>query len=787
MIPAAILAAGAYAGGTILGALLGGPWWITALLASTLAVAAALRATTRRGATTLLAAVALAAAGHARFETVALTPPPPIASMAGTHSVTGVVREDARLRGSLQQVDLNVKRIDDAASTGGVRLQLRTEGDPLRGGERVRFIGRLEQPSNEPTNLGEFDYASYLRSRNVYAISRYPTDVARLGQTDAAWRAALRSLHRGAVESIGRTLPEPEASLAAGVLVGERGTLPARDVEALRVTGTTHLVVVSGQNIALLLGVAIAALTIVMSRRRAAIATLALLGPYVILVGGDPPVVRAAIMSVGIALASVTGRRTPGWVYLLYAVATMLAIDPRLARDIAFQLSATATAGVIVLAPPLRDAILTRFPRTAEGWRAALIEAAATATGASLAVLPVQVAAFGRLSPWSVPANILVAPLYEATFAVSAIAAAIGWFEPVATAFGFVARFAPAAFLGLVRLLAQLPGADIPIAAPMLVGIAFYALLALGTWLLAQRAEVADAPALAPSRNSHLGLTVALAVTAGGLWIAVLTPQPALASVTVIDVGQGQAILVEDGGRRVLIDAGPPDGAVLRALPRIGATGALDVLVVTHVDADHAGGVREVTRRIGASDVRAARGVTIPGNVPHEEIDIGDRIRVSDRVTIEVLAPPVATLPASISSRNDAALVLLVRIGERRILLPADIERPAEQWLVASGLDLRADALVVPHHGSTTSSTREFLDAVQPRVAVVSVGARNAYGHPAPEVLARYGAVQVLRTDESGDITLRSDGSRLWVAPQRERVPVPTRTPRATSTATPAR
>ena len=517
MIPAGILAAGAYAGGTILGALLGGPWWITALLASTLAIAAALRATTVRGATTLLAAVALAAAGHARYEAVALTPPPPLASMSGTHLVTGVVREDARLRGALQQVDLEVERIDDAASTGGVRLQLRTEGDPLRGGERVRFIGRLEQPSNEPTNLGEFDYASYLRSRDVYAISRYPTDVVRLGQTDAAWRAALRSLHRGAVESIGRTLSEPEASLAAGVLVGERGTLPARDVEALRVTGTTHLVVVSGQNIALLLGIAIATLTIVMSRRRAAIATLALLGPYVILVGGDPPVVRAAIMSVGIALASVTGRRTPGWVYLLYAVASMLAIDPRLARDIAFQLSATATAGVIVLAPPLRDAILTRFPRTAEGWRAALIEAAATATGASLAVLPVQVAAFGRLSPWSVPANILVAPLYEATFAVSAIAAAIGWFEPAATAFGFVARFAPAAFLGLVRLLAQLPGADIPIEAPMLLGIAFYGLLALGTWLLAQRAEVADAPALAPSRNSHLGLTVALAVTAGGL------------------------------------------------------------------------------------------------------------------------------------------------------------------------------------------------------------------------------------------------------------------------------
>ena len=532
-------------------------------------------------------------------------------------------------------------------------------------------------------------------------------------------------------------------------------------------TGTTHLIVVSGQNIALLLGVAIAALTLVISRRHAAIVTLGLLAPYVILVGADPPVMRAAIMSVGIALASVTGRRTPGWVYLLYAVAAMLAVDPRLARDVAFQLSATATAGVMLVAPPLCDAVFARLPRTAEGARAAFVEAAATTTGASLAVLPVQVAAFDRLAPWSVPANILVAPLYEATFAVSTVAACIGWIVPLAHAFGFVAHFAPAAFLALVRLLAQLPGAEVPVAAPILAGVAFYALLALATWQLGQRTEdEAQQLTLTRSRSSHLAGVVLLTVVAGGLWIVVLTPRPALASVTVLDVGQALAVLVEDGGRRVLVDAGPPDGAALRALPRVGASSGLDVIVVSHVDADHSGGVQELVQRLSVGDVRAGRGVQIPGGVPHDEIDIGDRIRVSDRVTIEVLAPPAATRPASLTSTNDTGIVLLVHIGDRRILLPADIEHGGEQWLAHSGLDLRADAIVVPHHGSTTSSSREFLDAVQPRVAVISVGARNAYGHPAPEVVARYGGVALYRTDESGDVTLRSDGSRMWVAAQ---------------------
>ncbi|MEI6137233.1 MAG: ComEC/Rec2 family competence protein, partial [Chloroflexota bacterium] len=387
MIPPLILAAAGYAGGTILGALLGGPWWITAVLASTLALTLALRAPGRGGWTVLVATVVLAAGGHARYEAASNAPLPPIASMTGTHRVTGIARADAFIRGSLEQVDLAIEQIDGAPSRGGVQLRLRAEERPILAGERVQFTGRIDPPPATET----FDYAAYLHSRDVYALSQYPVDMQRLGQTGPRWRIALESLHRRAVQNIERTFAEPEAALAAGVLVGERGTLPPSDAEALRVTGTTHLIVVSGQNIALLLGVAIAALTLVISRRHAAIVTLGLLAPYVILVGTDPPVVRAAIMSVGIALASVTGRRTPGWVYLLYAVA---AVDPRLARDVAFQLSATATAGVMLVAPPLRDAVFARLPRTAEGARAAFVEAAATATGASLAVLPVQVAAF---------------------------------------------------------------------------------------------------------------------------------------------------------------------------------------------------------------------------------------------------------------------------------------------------------------------------------------------------------------------------------------------------------
>ena len=781
-MPALLLAASAYVAGTVVAATVGGPPWATAALVTTIALAIGLGRREPMRWLVLPAAVLLATAGHARFEALAAWPPPPLAALSGLHEVEGIARADEVLDGSLVRVDLDVTRVDGqsapGARWGGLRVSLRGAHRTVSEGDRVELTARLDAlPAARAP-----DYAAYLASRNIDATAAYPARFEVHGNALPGWRNALHALRRRAVTNIERVLPEPEAALAAGILIGKQGALPARTAEALRLTGTTHLIVVSGQNVAMLLGVAIALLTLVMSRRHAALATLALLVPYVALVGAEPPVVRAAVMAVGIALASVTGRRTPGWVYLVQAVAIMLALDPLLARDVAFQLSATATAGVMVVAPALRDGAIARLPRAAEGWAAALIEATATAAGAALAVLPVQVAAFGRPAPWSIVANVLVAPVYEATFVVSAIAAVVGAFRFGASV-GVVLNLVPSLFLGIVDVIWRLPGADVTLHAPLAAGVTFYAALGGAVWWL-QRRDEAERPALDPGGVSGLALTVGLAAVAGGLWIAALTPTPALASVTVLDVGQGLAVLVRDGGHSVLVDAGPPDGAALRALAAEGLHDTLDLVIVSHRDSDHSGGLPELRRRLVVRDVRASRSTLQAIRAEGQEIDIGDRVRLSERTSVEVLGPPVETHDATLSSINDNGIVVLVRVGDVRVLLPADIEAPAESWLVGSGEDLRADALVVPHHGSSTSSTRPFLDAVQPAVAIVSVGAHNAYGHPVAEVMARYrdSGVPVYRTDESGSVTLRSEGSRLWVAPEHASTPVPTRTPSRTPT-----
>jgi competence protein ComEC len=752
-MPALPVVAAAFVAGAFAGAVLGGEWWLTSLAAAVVFLGTALWSRSRVSVFVLLAAAAFAAAGHARFEAAADRPPSALATLAGTHDVVGVIHDDPLLRGTAATVDLAVESVDGVSSEGGLRLTVPAPRTPLQADDRIAFTAELERPPE----IADFDYAAYLRRRGIYAVAAYPATWDVIGHADASWAtAALRGLRSWSITNIERVLPEPESSLAVGLLLGAERTMPDDLEAALRTTGTTHLVVVSGQNVALLLGTAVALLGTFMTRRRAALSVLVLLPAYVVLVGADPPVVRAAIMAVGLAVTEVSGRRTPGWVFLAYAAAIMLAFDPLLAVSVSFQLSLAATAGVLLLAPPLRDAALARLGLTDGGLTAATVEVAAISFAASLVVLPVQVATFEAIPLLQVPANVIVAPLYEAALLASVAAVTIGAIGPLPDVAGEVLRLPPATFIGVVRPLSRIPATTLEVNAPLVAGIVWYAFLVLMLWLLHRQRP----PAL--SQNTRAGLipTFMLAMAAGGLWLAALAPSERLASVTVLDVGQGLAVLVRDGGNAVLIDTGPPDGSVGAALSRVGQRSDIDAVVLTHDDLDHTGGLEFLRRRYEVSTVLAAPDLRGTGTQP---LDISDRVRVSDRTTIEVLAPPRGTTDARERSDNNRSLVLLVTIGERKILLPADIEAPAERDLVAGDADIFSDILVVPHHGSRTSSTPEFLRAVEPDVAVVSVGASNPYGHPHRDVLGRYDTTLLLRTDLHGDVTIRTDGSRLIV------------------------
>ncbi|MGE0227403.1 MAG: DNA internalization-related competence protein ComEC/Rec2 [Dehalococcoidia bacterium] len=740
-MPALATVVTSFVAGALLGGLLGGPpAWSVAVVGVAL-TAASMRIRPGISMFVVVAAVAFAGAGHA-YAIDSRSSPDWLPAYDGTREVTGIVRHPPVIRGSLLRASIDVEQVDGRHADGRVTVLVPAARE-VSAGDRLSLVGDIEPVEDAP-------------AATTGGVIAFPDRWAVIGHEPP--NRVVRALHavrERAVSSIERVLPEPESSLSVGVLLGVQQTMPDDLARDLRATGTTHLVVVSGQNVALVLGIAVAALSARLSRRHAAGVALGILPAYVALVGAEPPVVRAAIMAIGITLVDMLGRRTPGWIFLVYAVGVMLASEPALARSLSFQLSVAATGGVLLVAPPIRDTLLSRCGLTSSGAVASIIEVTAVSTGAALAVAPVQAAAFGVLPLLQIPANVLVAPLYEATLAAAALAALLGSFPPLEEPARVLLAPAPAAFLAAIRFLAVSPAVMHvpPFHGPLIVGA--YAALAVVVAFLARARTVT----LAPSGGTGLALTLLLASAAAGLWSTVLAPSNEPASVTVLDVGQGLAVLIRDRGNAVLVDTGPPDGSVMAALGRAGQYDALDAVILTHEDIDHSGGIEAVRRRVGARELLGAAGSVQQADAG--TIDIGDRIHVSDRTTIEVISPPVRTAPA-LSSDNDRSLVLLLTVGDRRILLPADIESDGEQWLVRSGLDLRADALVVPHHGSATSSGPDFVAAVDPAVAIISVGASNPFGHPSATVLARYLSAAVLRTDEDGDITLTSDGTTLW-------------------------
>lgn len=225
---------------------------------------------------------------------------------------------------------------------------------------------------------------------------------------------------------------------------------------------------------------------------------------------------------------------------------------------------------------------------------------------------------------------------------------------------------------------------------------------------------------------------------------------------TVLDVVQRLAILVRGSDGVALIDAGPPDGSSLRALPR-GTTRTIDALMVTYTDLDHARGATDVQRRL-----RVRR--TLGAHPRAEPLRAGDHLDLGPETSVEVMAPPAAGFVEH-ASENDGSLLLLVALGERRVLLTADIEANAERWLLGAGRLGPADALVVPHHGSRTASTKNSIEAVRPSIAVVWAGAGNQFGHHNPQVVARYEALwtRVLNTAKHGSVTLRLRAGNLEV------------------------
>ena len=577
--------------------------------------------------------------------------------------------------------------------------------------------------------------------------------------------------------ALGRGMPPREAALARGFVLGEDEEVDPATTEDFRRAGLAHLLAVSGQNVALLALLAMPLLAALgMPLRTRLLWVLGLIAVYVPLAGAGPSIQRAGIMGGLSVLATLSGRRASRLYGLAFAAVVLLALEPGIAADVGWQLSFAAVLGILLLATPLRRAILARIGK--HGWRRALADGAAMTIAATLATAPLIVFHFEELSTTTLAANLLALPAVAPAMWLGMLAAAAGQ-VPGLPVEALNALDAP--LLAYIAQVAAWCGRPSWASLHVHLGLgglaASYVLLAgaaIGVQRIARRRRLrrlrrsrgraADLPpawVFGPSAtNSCVGCGSGCPGAGACVvvsWGDAAGPPPGL-RVSVLDVGQGDAILLQPrGAPAVLVDGGPPGDGIAAELRDAGVD-RLGAAIVTHDQADHAGGVRDllgtmpiervyfgVLRRSTLAQVHAA-------GIATARLARGGELR-DGRLRLDVLWPPRELLagPHRGEDPNRLAIVALARWRGFSILLTADAE--AETTPLDPG---PVDVLKVAHHGSDDAGLGALLDRTRPRLAAISVGAGNPFGHPTPGTLATLAAhdVPVLRTDLDGTVTI---------------------------------
>jgi competence protein ComEC len=598
----------------------------------------------------------------------------------------------------------------------------------------------------------------WMRTRNVHAALSADrvaiTGAARGGPSGFVDRIRLR-----AQRALDAGAPRSVSGLLRGMVLGEGEALDARMQDDFRAASLTHLVAASGQNVALLAALAVALGTALGLGLRGRLGlALALVVLYVPLAGAGPSIQRAGIMGAAALVAALGGRPGSRAYALLLAAALTLLANPRAAADPGWQLSFAAVIGIALGAGRVATALRER--RVPAG----IAEAAAMTVAATLATAPLIALHFGRASPAGLPANILAAPAVAPAMWLGAFAAAIGQLSAAAAApFASLAAL-PAAYLAwLGHIAAAAPGATLRLPAGVVGALCALAAAAPAVLRRVPRARMRG-------RWAVVLFAVAVTVAASRLGQRGDAGPPAGVRISFLDVGQGDATLIQAGGHAVLVDAGP-SGDRVADLVRHEGTARLDLLVITHAQADHEGGAAEVLARMPVAAVLDGRdGVASPEGARMSAAAGARGVRLvrpgagqvlrAGPIRLDVLSPPAeGRIPGE--DPNARAIVLEATVAGVRMLLAADAESDV---LAPLGLG-PVDVLKVSHHGSADPGLPSLLEVLRPRAAVIEVGRHNSYGHPAAATLRALsaGAGRVLRTDLEGTVRLELRGGRLAV------------------------
>lgn len=670
-----------------------------------------------------------------------------------TERVVAVVTAPPRRTPFAVRVFARTELVGDRRVSEAVLLSLPPGRAPPQGA-RLELLVDVEAP--RPPDDG-FDERAWLRRRAVHVVlhgSRWRIVGRRGGVAGFADR-----LHERLARTIAPGLAGEQRAILRGIVLGEDEGLDSGLRDAFRASGLYHLLAVSGQNVAFLaVGVLGLAWLLGIPRIVGQVGVIAAICGYVLAVGWQPSVVRAGVAGGLASLAWLVARDRDRWWFLLAGALVLLAWNPYSVSDPGFQLSFAAVGAIFVAVPRLR---LTLEGYPLGRWLRTLL---AVAVACGVATAPILWLHFRAVPVYTVPANALAAPVVGPLLGLGLAAAALHPVAPsaagaLAWANGWLASY----LAGCARAVAALPGAQIT-SGSLLLAIAASS-VALMLW-----------PRLYPPRAARLAVVAATAAAAFVGWERPRDPPPPAPDglrLTFLDVGQGDATLIQVPEGALLVDQGPPEAHVERRLSALGVR-RLDAILLTHPSRDNIGGAVEIVRHVpvrtllepdlpfenpfGLPAVREARRRGTLLAVPRA----GDELRFG-RLRVRVLWPRDGDRHSA--DPNDHAVVLLLSYGAFDALLPADAESN-----ITLPLAVPVELYKVGHHGSRDDRLERLLARLDPQIAVISVGARNDYGHPTPSTLAvlhARPALRLYRTDLHGSIVVESDGRGIEVRTER--------------------
>ncbi|MDE2853691.1 MAG: ComEC/Rec2 family competence protein [Chloroflexota bacterium] len=700
-------------------------------------------------------------------------------------TISGIVVAEPGLREDRIQLRLASESIfvnSETIQTSGLVLVEADRGVEVQYGDRIRATGRLAVPATWDT----FSYADYLARHGVFTIMRHAAvDLIDSGHGSALTAALLR-LKETVRGSIASALPEPQAGLLTGILLGDESGIAPELEEAFARVGASHVVAISGFNMVIVSGIVLRVLSGLFHGHKTVVTlnALSVIAVYTLLVGASPGVLRAALMSGLLVIGNQLNRKTFVPASLAFAALLLSFFDPNVLLDIGFQLSFLAVLGLSLFADPLSRRcrrLLEGYlpPRSANALHSFLNEPLIVSIAAQITTLPLVILYFGRLSLVALPVNFLIVPVQSAALLLGMAAAVAYTFVPVVGTLIFWAELVFISWtISVVRAFAQLSFAEITVDLDGRLIQAYYLLLIGGAMFRAARSSLLLLLQDIAKRNSVILFTCAAAalslILIGAMF---LSRADGHLHVWLLDLGHSNAVLAQTpGGAQLLVDGGRFPARLLTAIgDRLPFHDRdIEILVITHPDAWDIAALSSVLDRysVGAALYHGQATLDedfeqILARLSHAgtavaQVRAGYTVDVSDGAAIEVLHPQAE--PKVTDKLNDHVLALRLRYGDASFLLTSDLSAEGQQAMLDSAGAMGATVLQIPQHGTARALDGDFLAAVKPQIALLQSDIANRRGDPDPDTLAELEEVDLFRTDELGTIHLRTDGKTISVS-----------------------